>query len=467
MRRSLALALVLGAVAVVAIPSPRPVTGLITTTDVAQRYAISATLDVAAGRLDASEVLTLTNRAAHPIDHVNLSVIPRALGYLEMGEEVTVDGAPAPTSWTTTTNLRVLLPEPMAPDATAEIRVAFALNIGTSRDAFSARTSRENGVISFGEWFPILSRPHDSYGLGDPQVSYTAEVIRLDLTTTSALGRDAVACPGLVTAPASTGTQWACESRDVRDFSFVVNPAFRLTTRTVGETAMRVYTETVSGVATADMAAAALATMNEAFGTYPWPDLVLAEVGAGGGFSMEYPRAIHLTRGKVTDAYVINHEVAHQWFYAQLGNDQMLEPWLDEGFADFSARYLMGIGENQCSGRNVDSPVFAWEAGLIDGGDWDSCDGYFNTVFYKGTEFLNALRGAMGDDAFFAAMRDFLETHRFGVVTAPVLLEHLEGWNDADLGAIYDAYLGRYEARPSDAPPAATPSVRHRRLELR
>ena len=52
-------------------------------------------------------------------------------------------------------------------------------------------------MLSFGQWFPILSTEHDVYGLGDPQVSFTADVIRLELTTTSALGRNAVACPGL------------------------------------------------------------------------------------------------------------------------------------------------------------------------------------------------------------------------------------------------------------------------------
>ena len=150
-----------------------------------------------------------------------------------------------------------------------------------------------------------------------------------------------------------------CEAENVRDFSVVVNPNFGLTTQTIGQTTIRVYTQTGAGAVTADKAAAALAGLNQACGTYPWPDLVLAEVGAYDGFSMEYPRAIHLTRSKVTDSYVINHEVAHQWFYAQLGNHQMLEPWLDEAFADFSARYLMGIGVNHCSSRDVDSSVFA------------------------------------------------------------------------------------------------------------
>ena len=406
-----------------------------------QHYTIVATLDVAAATLDAVETLELTNRGSGAIDHVDLSVIPRALGYLTLDEPVIVDGADAAIEWTTSTNLRIALPEAIERHESTVIEIPFGLTVDSSTDAFTARLSRDNGVLTFGEWFPIVSREHDVYGIGDPQISYNAASIHLELELTAPLGRDAVACPGLVEAPATTGTHWECDVRDVRDFSFVVNPRFHLTTREVGETDLRVYTETVSGAVTADLAVRALAGLNDAFGTYPWPDLVIAEVGAGGGFSMEYPRAIHLTRGKVVDTYVVYHEVAHQWFYAQVGNDQMLEPWLDEGFADFSARYLMGIGEDQCSTRPVDSSVFAWEADAISGGDWTSCDGYFHTVFYKGTELLNTIRGAMGDDAFFVAMREFVHANRFGFVTGRDLLEHLSNGSDANLRPTYRAYL--------------------------
>jgi hypothetical protein len=415
-----------------------------TTTRLSQRYLITAMLDVAAGRLDAVEELELTNRSAGAIDHVNLSAVPRALGYLQMDEAVTVDGERIEPEWTTSITLRIPLDD-LEPGETAVIRIPFRLEVGLSPDAFTARLSRANGVLSFGQWFPIVSTEHEVYGLGDPQISFTADVIRLELQTTTELGRDAVACPGLVSAPDGTGTTWACESTDVRDFSFVVNPRFRLTERTVGGTQLRVYTETVTGAGTADLATDALIGLAEAFGAYPWDDLVLAEVGSGGGFSMEYPRMIHLTRDKVADTYVVYHEVAHQWFYGQVGNDQQIEPWLDEGFADFSARYLMGIGENQCSARPVNSAVFAWEAGTTTGGDWSSCDGYFHTVFYKGTEFLNALRAAMGDDAFFDTMRDWVEINRYGMTSGDRLLGHLSASTDKDLTAILDAYLADYE----------------------
>ncbi len=434
--RGVALALV--ATAVLAL-TPRDPAAAVTTSRLGQRYEITATLDVAAGRLDAVMELSLTNESAFEIDHVNLGAVPRALGFLTLTDAVTIDGEEAEAEWTTGINLRV--PVVLEPGAEALIRVPFRLNVARPPDAFTARLSRDNGVLSFGQWFPIAGPEHDVYGLGDPQISYSADAIRLELTTTTDLPRDAVACPGLSEAPDSAGRRWICESEDVRDFSFVVNPRFRLTTRTVGDQQIRVYTETVSGVATANLAADGLESMEQTFGDYPWPDLVLAEVGSGGGFSMEYPRMIHLTRDKVADPYVVYHEVAHQWFYGQVGNDQQREPWLDEAFADFSARYLMGIDENACSTRPVDSTVFAWEAGATTGGDWTSCDGYFHAVFYQGTEFITAVRAAMGEADFFGAMRDWVDRHRHGMVRGRALLRHWMGSTDADLTPIYERYL--------------------------
>jgi hypothetical protein len=428
------LALLIGAVGV------RPAAA-VPEEHVGQRYRITATLDVARARLDTVVELTLTNRDIRPMDHVDLSLVPRALGWLESDDvKVTVNGTPAGVEWTTGINLRVAL-EGLGVGESAVLRIPFTLAVGRAPEAFSARTSAENGVLSFGHWFPIVSTEHDVYGIGDPQVSFTASSVRFELTTAQPLPRNAVACPGLVRAPAESGTAWTCEVGQVRDFSFVVNPRFRLTERTAGDHWIRVYTETVDGARTADLAAAGLIGLEEAFGGYPWDDLVLAEVGAGGGFSMEYPRMIHLTRGKVTDPYVIHHEVAHQWFYAQVGNEQQVEPWLDEAFADFSARYLMGIGENQCSTRPVDSDVFAWEAAATTGGDWTSCDGYFHSVFYRGTEFLTAVRSAMGDRAFFGAMRAWIDRHRHGFATGDELLRHLLRWTDADLQPIFARYL--------------------------
>ena len=431
--------------ALVSLP-PAPARAL-TTTNLSQPYEITATLDVASGRLDAVVEIQVTNQARWAIDHVNLSVVPRALGFATMDQVVAVDGDPVEAEWTTTINLRVPLDD-LAPGASALIRVPFRLDVRLATPAFTARTSRDNGVLSFGQWFPIVSTEHDVYGLGDSQHSFTADRIRLDLTTTTPQPRDAVACPGLVRAPKAAGRRWVCVVERVRDLSFVLNPRFRLGTRDAGGIEVRAYTETVDPSRTAELAVQALAGMEERFGEYPWSDLVLAEVGSAGGFSMEYPRQVHLTRDKVVDPYVVYHEVAHQWFYAQLGNDQQSEPWLDEAWADFSARLLMGIGENACGTHPVDSSVFAWEADATTGGDWTSCAGYFHSVFYRGTEFLTALRSAMGDAAFFGAMRTWVDERRHDVVRGDELLIHLQRASPVDLAPIYAAYLADPDPRP-------------------
>ena len=439
---------VLACVAALPVPAPAAATG---PHDVIQRSTITATLDADAGRLDAALDLELTNQSGTTLEHVDLSVVPQALGFFTLGDPVEVDGRAVEPAWTTSINLRVPLGA-LGDGGSASVRVPFRLDVGLPPDAFRARTSAANGVLSFGQWYPIVSSEHEVYGLGDPQISYTAASVRLELTSTAPLQRDAVACPGLLEAPEASGTSWICESTDVRDFSFVVNPRFVRTDATAGDVAVRVYTETVDGSVTAELATQALTGLEERFGPYPWPDLVLAEVGSAGGFSMEYPRAIHLTRDKVVDPYVVFHEVAHQWFYAQVGNDQQAEPWLDEAWADFSARDLLGVEENQCSSRPVDSEVFAWPADATSGGDWTSCDGYFHAVFYRGTELITAIRQEMGDDAFFGAMRRWFAQRRGGFVTEGQLLGHLQAFTDADLRPILDGYLQAYELVPPKAP---------------
>ena len=55
--------------------------------------------------------------------------------------------------------------------------------------------------------------------------------------------------------------------------------------------------------------------------------------------AMEYPGLVMTNPVRDT----VFHEVAHQWFYAMVGNDQYAQPWLDESFTEFSNRRLQGL----------------------------------------------------------------------------------------------------------------------------
>jgi hypothetical protein len=132
--RALALSLLILLVATLIAPSAASAA---TSVNLAQRYRIAATLDVGGGRLDAIESLTVTNRSSATLDHLNLSVVPRALGYLTMPEPVSVDGVPVDAEWTTGINLRVPLPD-LQPGRTARLRIPFTLRVGRTTRVTSA-----------------------------------------------------------------------------------------------------------------------------------------------------------------------------------------------------------------------------------------------------------------------------------------------------------------------------------------
>ncbi len=97
------------------------------------------------------------------------------------------------------------------------------------------------------------------------------------------------------------------------------------------------------------------------YGEYPYRELecVATPTSAGG---VEYPGIMAINQilfdpgetlsGMSTTVMiesVIVHEVAHEWFYNIVGNDQGREPWLDEAVAQYlTYQYFYGSIRCQC-----------------------------------------------------------------------------------------------------------------------
>ena len=104
------------------------------------------------------------------------------------------------------------------------------------------------------------------------------------------------------------------------------------------------------------------------------------------------------------------HEVAHQWWYATVGNDQSLSPYLDEALATYSELvfyehyypdlvdwwWAFRVNSYTPSGF-VDMPVTAFQQSRP----------YINAVYLQGARMLDEVRFALGDDAFFAWLQRY------------------------------------------------------------
>ncbi len=200
-------------------------------------------------------------------------------------------------------------------------------------------------------------------------------------------------------------------ANDVRDFEWAAGRLASVKGRSGGTRVVVSYLPRDMSVrrarAALTVAVRSMDKYSEAFGTFPYPDMdvVLADFRTFGG--MEYPTIIFTNR----DRYTISHELAHQYFYGIVGDDQFAEPWLDESFATW-AQYLPFSAWKQCSG-------FDWPSAgarlTNDMAYWATHLGEYFTIYSGGGCLLANLAGLFGVDRFVEVLHDYVQAHWLGV----------------------------------------------------
>ena len=134
-------------------------------------------------------------------------------------------------------------------------------------------------------------------------------------------------------------------------------------------------------------------------------DVVLAGFAAFGG--MEYPTVIFTNPVRLT----VSHELAHQWWYGIVGDDEYAEPWLDESFATWS-QYLPFGPWRSC--RKYHFPG-AGARITNDMGYWEAHPGEYGTIYGGGGCLLANLAHRFGQRSFITILRSYAAHHWLGV----------------------------------------------------
>ncbi len=173
-------------------------------------------------------------------------------------------------------------------------------------------------------------------------------------------------------------------------------------------------------------------TFNEWIGKYPYKNLIVVSspIFFGG---MEYPNMVSIGRystrvplvGDLMLEDVIAHEVAHQWFYGVLGNNEMDYSFLDESFATFfENKYMRTFYPDTIRkyryyriGRNNKKPLYVFE----NSNDREPVIGkkpyemkkYYLLAYNKGSTILEYLNEIMGEERFNMFIREYFELCKF------------------------------------------------------
>jgi hypothetical protein len=193
-----------------------------------------------------------------------------------------------------------------------------------------------------------------------------------------------------------------------------------------------------------DAAAFSMAYYNRIYMSYPFDTLTVMNAAwalKGTVVSMEYSGLFTLAS---FDEQTIYHEMAHQWFYFIVGNNEYSEPWLDEALATFS--------ETLCieAAGDTEGSVLWWEflrsvsdrmQGEAVNRAYDEVDNHVSIFYHRGAYFIKELMDVIGKDRFLSILSEYCDTYAFRFATTEGFLDILREKSPVDIESIVREYI--------------------------
>jgi aminopeptidase N len=140
---------------------------------------------------------------------------------------------------------------------------------------------------------------------------------------------------------------------------------------------------------------------------------------------------------------LIAHELAHQWFGNSVTAKRWRHIWLHEGFAC----YAEWLWSEHSGGRSADDWARHFHNRLADSpqdlvlADPGPRDMFDDRVYKRGALTLHVLRRRIGDENFFALLRDWTTRYRHGAVATDDFTGLAANYSDGSLRPLWDAWL--------------------------
>lgn len=408
--------------------------------------------------LEGQQVVRYTNQEEESLEAVYFRLFPNLFDGSSTVHSVKVDGQEVqPTFELNDSAMRVALPQSLEPSNQVEIEVDFSVDVPSEGGGNYGMFAYTDDILALAHFYPMIAA-YDDEGWNLEIAPEYGDVVYAD--SSFYLVR--------VTAPAdlmvvASGVELDRQTQDgqqilafaggpMRDFYIAASPRFAVLSERVGGTTINSYApeELMDGAEVAlGHAVKALEIFNDRFGNYPFVEFDFVPT-PNLALGIEYPgivaMAIRLYDFEnseyppfVLDS-VVAHEVAHQWFYSVVGNDQLDEPWLDEAMAQYVTLVYWGdlYGPEAAEGFRA-SFVDRW--GRVEMADIpiglpvrEYSDVEYGAIVYgRGPLFIEAEAELMGQETFDNFLRDYYETHKWGIATTESLKELAETHCDCDL----------------------------------
>lgn len=401
------------------------------------RYEMQVSLDFNAATLEVQQNTTLRNGTGVELRDLVFQVVPAHFGAFTL-RSARVGGREVEASMNGTV-LDLPLEAPLAPGGTAEVALSYQVRVPQA----SGRFGRGDGIMALGNWFPVLAvhqegwDRHQYVDVGD---AFFTEVADFHVSVASDVPVKIATSGQLIS---QEGMVQSFRAENERDFGMAISDRYQVRTREVDGVLLSAY-----GLSAArlegylDAAATTMRWFSAKLVPYPYPSLTIAEIHDRSSVptAQEYPALIFVYTTLGQDGggpgsyseYNVAHEVAHQWFYSLVGNDQVHDPWLDEALTTYVHMLFYRDQQPRSFDHYWNRIVSGYRARAAGGGDrpvnttindYSGDLPYFDIVYRKGAIFLDELRRLMGDEPFFDLLRDYLHTYAGKTATPRAFLD--------------------------------------------
>jgi Peptidase family M1 domain len=436
-----------------AIPAPAATSAPPVSNGSRTNYILYATLDFGAHTLAVDETVRYYNNTGLALSDMVLSVQPNRFGSTFSLNSISQDNAALTTYILNGQRLTLNLSQSLQPGSATTLTLSFKLSLPVK--SATAVFGYDFNQVNLADWYPFVVPYNHGWVLHDP--SYFGEFLvydSSDIEVNIKTGSDVVIA---ASAPSEQNGDWTrYRLYGARTFTLSASDEFLVSEATSGSVVIRsYYFDGYQSGGEGILAAAvdAVSTYESNFAAYPYQTLAIVEADIHDGQEEDglvflatdfYAQYDGSARNNLTTIGV--HEIAHQWWYGLVGNDQALEPWLDEALAVYSERIFY---ENNYPGNiswwwqfRVD---YFKPSGFVDSSVYgpSSQRAYVNAVYLNGAHFIDDLRERVGYGNFAKFLKAYAGRYSQSRATSADFFVVLRETINVDISDLFAKYFSQ------------------------
>jgi len=416
-----------------------------------------------------AEQVRYTNRTGAALDRIEMRLYANLLGGRSDVSAVKVDGQPVTPAFGQSDSVMAFpLPSPLAPGGSVVLSVDYAVTIPTSLSVSYGILAATDGVLALAHSYPMVS-VYDRNGWNEEIPSPWGDILYNDASfylvrVTAPAGLTLVASGREVQRGSVDGRQQVTYATGpARDFYLAASAGYVKTSQTAAGLTVNSYAprgDEAQSLQAAQVALAAVQDYSQRYAPYPYTQLNLAAIPTQ-ALGIEYPGEVAILQdlfspqssyGSQQGIYLettVAHEVAHQWFYNLVGDNQLDEPWLDESLAQFATWQYYGdrYGPSAAQSFETQGLKSRWDRlqdadipiGLPVGAYTE--DQYGAIVYGRGPLFFITLEDRIGAAAFRKFIQDYVQTYSWQNATTAGLKQVAEKDCACDLTGLFQKWV--------------------------